>query len=629
MKTKIVSTIGSDGSHKQGSSYREGIVDLEGNEIKPGDITYSFLVREFCNNGVDLIRLNLSHVDTDQIGHVFLSIKKAILAWEKENTGRRVALLADLPGPKIRFHMEEKVHFKVGDTFTVHFEKEISKDNEATVYINDKSLKTAMKQCDGSGTKKDPHSRGQKNRRRNSFECLMAQIDKSNKVMVLVGDGEVVMEVDAKRFDAAGTSLPCKVITVKKPEIQGKKGFTLKGVHVDIPSFTEEDRKKVDKLIETEYSGEQADNPVTAFIALSFVQSEDDILRLQEHMEARLMDIAGMDQKAVRLKAPSIIAKIETELGWQRRDYILDVADGIMVARGDLGLQMDIEEVPAIQKRLIRLCGKRGKPVITATEMLKSMTGSIEPTRAEGTDVFNAILDGSDAVMTSEETSSGKYPFHAICKMGKIAGQAESYFQMKYFQNDELSRAANLKRYQECLEDDYARIERNTRRIKEILGQIAERTAACDDEWEGLEWRRKLYQLKLGRSGDQPTTNRITQATCTMSEAEEVKLIIAASTSGRTVRMISRLRPSVIIVGAAHDIINTRKLTLSSGVKPICIGTVTEKEGTEGIFYKCRDAILADPELEPPPETGDLVIFTAGTPLGKSGTTNSIKMRRI
>ena len=629
MKTKIVSTIGSDSSHKKGSSYREGIVDLKGNKIAPENITYEFLVKEFCNNGVDIIRLNLSHVDKDQIKPVFLAIKKAIVDWEEKNPGKRVAVLADLPGPKIRFHMERKIHFKVGETFTVHFEKEVAADNEATVYINNKPLKEAMKSFDNSGQLKNLTGSGPKKKRGNSFALLMEQISKSNRVMVLVGDGEVVMEVDSKKFNVRSTSISCKVVTVKKAEIEGKKGFTLKGVHVDIPSFTGEDREKLAELIEAEYSQGQEDNPVTAFIALSFVQSEDDILRLQEYIEHKLIATAGMERTDARFKTPSIIAKIETELGWEKRDYILDAADGIMVARGDLGLQMEIEEVPAIQKKLIHLCNKRGKPVITATEMLKSMTASLEPTRAESTDVFNAILDGSDAVMTSEETSSGAYPFHAIRKMENIARQAEDYFEMGFLQDNDLRQAANLRRYQEFLEDDYARIEQNTRRIKEILGNIDDQMAVSGENTQTLEWRRKLYQVKLGRSSEQPTTNRVTQATCTMSEAEEVKYIIAATTSGRTARMIARLRPSVLIMGVSHDIITTRKLTVSYGVKPICVGTVTEEEGTEVIFVRCRDIILKDPDLVLPAEEGDLVIFTAGTPSGKSGTTNLIKMRKI
>ncbi len=628
MKTKIVATIGSDSSHKDGSSYKGGITDLNGNEYKPAEISYEYLVREFCNNGVDIIRLNLSHIDVDQVKNVFIKIKRAISEWEKENRNRWVAVLADLPGPKIRFHLDRKLCFKVGDEFTVHFEKKVSEDRAATVYINDKPLKEAMEMFDKSSNQRRFTRSGTKKINR-SFQDLLEQIGKRDQVRVVVGDGDVVMEADTSRFNRKEASLACKVITVNKPEIEGRKGFTLKGIHVDIPSFTDEDRKKLDKLIEAEYRGEEANNPAAAYIGLSFTQSEDDILRLQEHIEKKLVEVAGMDRSAARFKAPSIIAKIETELGWERRDYILDVADGIMVARGDLGLQMDIEEVPAIQKRLIRLCNKRGKPVITATEMLKSMTESIEPTRAEGTDVFNAILDGSDAVMTSEETAGGKYPFHAIRKMKQIAVQAESYFEMKYIENDELRRAANLQRFQEFLADDYARIEKNTRRIREILGLISDQMAASDEECEHLEWRRKLYQMKLGRSDEQPTTNRITQATCTMSEAEEVKYIIAATASGRTLRMISRLRPSPMIIGAAHDIINTRRLTVSYGVKPICVGAPANEEGTEEIFARCREIILDDPGLVPPPGKGDLVIFTAGTPLGKSGTTNLVTMRKL
>jgi len=623
MKTKIVATIGSK------NSYREGIFDLKGKKIEPNKINYDYLVREFCNCGVCLIRLNLAYIDIDDIENVFLEIKKAILRWERQKIGRRVAVLVDLPGPKIRFHLNQKAHFNIGSEFKVHFDREVSTPNAATVYIDDKPLKKAMMELDKSTRVKNLIRKGQKKKRSNSFKNLMDQIKGNKKVMVLVGDGEVVMEVIPRKSKGNGAFITCKVVTVKKPEIEGKKGFTLKGIHMEIPSFTGEDREKLDKLIETEYTGKYSKEPVIAFIGLSFTQSEDDILRIKEHIEYKLVDTAKMDKSSARLNAPSIIAKIETELGWQNRDYILDAADGIMVARGDLGLQMDIEEVPAIQKKLIQLCNKRGKPVITATEMLISMTESIEPTRAEGTDVFNAILDGSDAVMMSDETASGKYPFHAIRKMRSIANHAEDYFEMKDIGDVDLRRAANLQRYQEFLRDDYDRIVENSNRIRDIIGFLSDQIAACIEECESLYWRQRLYQVKLGRSGEQPTTNRITQATCTMSEAEEIKYIIAATTSGRTVRMISRLRPSVMVVGAAHDIINTRKLTVSYGVKPICIGEVPNVEGTEGVFNRCRETVLKVRDLEPSPEEGDMVIFTAGTPLGKPGTTNSIQMRKI
>lgn len=622
MKTKIVATIGSD------ISYKDGIIDLNGKPIDKGEVRYEYLVREFCDNGVDIIRLNLSHINVDQVQDVFIKIKKAIIKWEGENPGKRVAVLADLPGPKIRFHLEGKLHLKVGDEFTIHFEKKVSEERAATVYINDKPLKEAMEMFDDSSEMRglidsDRVVRG------HSFKNLVDQIIDKKKVRVVVGDGDVVMETDSSGFNVAESSLTCKVITVKESDIEGKKGFTLKGVHVDIPSFTDEDRKKLDKLIEAEYNEKDADNPVVAFIALSFTQSAEDILRLKKHIEQKLHKKAKMNKKAARLKAPSIIAKIETELGWKKIDYILDVADGIMVARGDLGLQMDIEEVPAIQKQLIRLCNKRGKPVITATEMLKSMTESIEPTRAEGTDVFNAIMDGSDAVMTSEETAEGKYPFHAICKMEKIAVQAEDYFEMKHIENKELCRAANLRRFQEFLEDDYARIEENTERFDNVFKKLPKSIARYPKNKAEIDWMQDLYQEKLGKSIKQATTNRITQATCTMSEAEGVDYIIAPSTSGRTVRMISRLRPKAMVLGAAHDIINTRKLTVSYGVKPIHIGKIPANVGTERLFNRCKNRVLKDPELKQKLKGGKRVIFTSGTSLGKTGITYSIQMREI
>jgi pyruvate kinase len=309
------------------------------------------------------------------------------------------------------------------------------------------------------------------------------------------------------------------------------------------------------------------------------------------------------------------------------------VADGIMVARGDLGLQTEIEEVPAIQKRLIHLCNKRGKPVITATEMLKSMTASIEPTRAEGTDVFNAILDGSDAVMMSEETSRGMYPFHSIRKMVSIAVQAERYFEGHDLPAEQ-RRAASLLRYQEFLDDDYGRVEENNARfdlIENFLDRVAVKAEPTERRLQRtLAWAKELYKEKWGKSVRQTTTNRITQATCTMSEAEDVKAIIAASTTGRTVRMISRLRPGAVVIGATHDLLNTRKLALSYGVVPVCIGEAAPSEGTEGIFARCQREIVRDPFLGDLFGEGDNnIIFTAGTRMGKPGTTDLIHMRRI
>ena len=669
LRTKIVATIGSP------HSYEGGLFDL--NEKQVNDLTYYYLVGEFYKNGVDVIRFNLSHPRTDEIESTFLEIKSAILAWERQYGQRkRIALLADLPGPKIRFHFADAVTFKVGQEFTVHFEEERCTDKEATVFVDNLPLKKAFSNLDEIRSRGNTRSEGvptivenalgkafiTRRSQSDSFQEMMNgvrnKIGSNQKVLVVVGDGDVFMKVNS----IDDTKLNCTVVTVKggqakkadkkrvnsrgmsRIRITGNKGFTLKGIDMDISSFTNEDREKLDKLLDAEYKGfeDEGWEPVIAFIALSFVQSADDVLEIKEHIESKLkIDINGQDE--VRLQSPSIIAKIETNKGWENRHFILDVADGIMVARGDLSLQTDIQDVPAIQKKLILLCNKRGKPVITATEMLKSMTDSIEPTRAEATDVSNAILDGSDAVMLSEETAKGKYPFHAIQKMISIAIQAERYFE-RLDMDEKLRSRTNRLRIQEFLNDDSERVDRNTKRFIDIQTEITagevliSKSLKSDQEKveliDKLKWRGVLYKEKWLKSAQQLTTNRITQAACIISESEEVKFIIAATTSGRTVRMISRLRPSVTIVGAAHDIINTRKLAISYGTLPICIGEASEDEGTEGIFTSCRneitkDEIIKDAYLNLFLREPFTVIFTAGTRLGKPGTTDLIQMRQI
>jgi pyruvate kinase len=669
LRTKIVATLGSP------HSYDGGLFDL--NEKQVNNLSYRYLVGEFYKNGVDVIRLNLSHPEVDEIEETFLEIKSAILECERQCGNRkRIALLADLPGPKIRFHLTVPVTFKVGQEFTVHFEDECCTDGGATVFVDNQALKKALSNLyrpqgrfrsnaipeivENVLGKEFINQEGESDPYQVMLNEIRKKLNSNQRVLAVVGDGDVFMKVN--NIDQTNSALNCTVVTVKggkekktdkeeapsmavgEIKIKGNKGFTLKGIDMDISSFTNEDRKKLDKLLDAEYKefGNEGWEPVVAFIALSFVQSADDISKIKEYIERKLYKYISRPDDA-RLQSPSVIAKIETNKGWENRHFILDVADGIMVARGDLGIQMDIQDVPDIQKKLILLCNKRGKPVITATEMLKSMTDSIEPTRAEVTDVFNAILDGSDAVMLSEETAKGKYPFHAIQKMTSIAIQAERNFERLELK-EKLRSKANMLRIQEFLKDDSKRIRQNTGRFRDIQAAVDEGEVSIsnsfmsDDKKNELQiklgWRKGLYREKWLKSVQQLTTNRITQATCIMSESEDVKFIIAATTSGRTVRMISRLRPSVTIIGAAHDIINTRKLAISYGVLPICIGKVDEDEGTEGIFIRCRDEISKDEIIKDaylPLFLGEMftVIFTAGTRLGKSGTTDLIQMRQI
>ncbi|MBD0369642.1 MAG: hypothetical protein ICV60_02220 [Pyrinomonadaceae bacterium] len=655
LKTKIVATLGGlELYRKLGLTPRRGGI---GN-----------VIHQFYEHGVDVIRLNLSHPEPGAIADAFKNIKRAIRACEKSNRHRKkIAILADLPGPKIRFHPLEPMVFRVGGKFVVHFHDVVKGSDRATVFLNDEPLETGL--VNSIKRVKVPNPRKIKNddmdedKFRKLIENILgmgfvsaqtnvsplqsimqkikSKLAGNEDVIVAVGDGEVFMKVIPETFNVSGTTLECEVVSIRTEQtgtaaasefiIDKKKGFTIRDVHFDVPSFTEEDQIKLNELLEAEYEHRGREkNPVVAFVALSFAQTADDVLRIKEYIETKLIDL-GVAEEDVRLMAPSVIAKIETQKGFDNREYILDIADGIMVARGDLGLQVDIEKVPTMQKGLIRLCNKRGKPVITATQMLSSMTRSIEPTRAEGTDVFNAILDGSDAVMMSEETADGNHPIPAIEKMISIAIQAELYFEGQDMRKD-LRRKITRLRFEEFLKDETDRVNQDIRRFERIDSFLKHRFAAIENyaaEVKRIRWRRELYEEKLRKADLQTTTDSITQATCLISESEDVGGIIAATTSGRTVRMISRLRPTVVLVGAAHDNANTRKLVVSYGVLPLCVGKVKKSKGTDGIFEKCKNEIVKDEYLSAQLGEGRTIIFTAGTRLGTPGSTNLIQMRKL
>lgn len=647
LRTKIVASIGTP------AKYAQGITELDG-QVKPTEkITYEYLVNKFYDNGVDVIRINLSHPELREIRPMFLKIKAAIIKREGPNNARkRIAVLVDLPGPKIRFHLVRGMKFRIAQSLTIHFLKKIQNRSAATVFVNDKPLGEALREADhlrpmptignDDPTKikiiENVLGRGLNTSRagRDSYTKFMTRIKERvssfNGLRVVLGDGEVIMQVERDGINETEGSIKCSVIAVKGTQFKEKPGFTLKDIDLDIPSFTSEDEEKIAAIIKLDYASPQ-DDPVIAFVGLSFTQSADDVLRARRFLETKLDEICN-GQLNPRLRAPSIIAKIETKKGMDNRRYILDVADGIMVARGDLGLQMNLEEVPVNQKKLIRLCNKRGKPVITATEMLKTMTESIEPTRAEVSDVFNAIMDGSDAVMMSGETSNGKYPFHSIRKMIAIAVNAERYHEYRGIVDNDFRRLKCLDRIEEFLKDDVERIKRNDARFDDSVSIIEREMAPLKGSGE-LEWRRELYSEKWGKTQMQIGTNLITQAACKMAEGEGIMCILAASTSGRTVRMISRLRPSVMIVGAAHDPINTRKLALSYGVLPICIEEIGEGDGPEEVFIACQSLLSSNAELKSLLLEGGAikmtktVIFTAGKPLREPGTTNLIQSREL
>lgn len=307
--------------------------------------------------GMNVARLNFSHGD-------FASHKKTIgnIREASRATGRRVAIMADLPGPKMRIGQlaQEPVELKPGDSFTL-----------TTEDITGNSDRVSM-----------------------SFSRL-PQVVKPGNTLYL-NDGFIQLEV----VRVKGNDVECRVLV--GGELRSRKGLNLPGIDLGITAFTDRDRDCLKFALE---QGVDA-------VSQSFVESAADIAAVRDAAAA-----LGHD--------PFIIAKIERSGALDRMDEILRAADGIMVARGDLGVEIPIEQIAAVQKRIMRKANLLGRPVITATQMLESMTTNKRPTRAESTDVANAILDGTDCVMLSGESAMGKYPVDAVAMLARIAAAIE------------------------------------------------------------------------------------------------------------------------------------------------------------------------------------------------------------
>ncbi len=299
---------------------------------------------------------------------------------------------------------------------------------------------------------------------------------------VLIDDGRLVLQV-AERNEK---EVICQVLVGGK--VSNHKGINLPNVHLDMPYLSEQDKADLLYGIEKDVD----------FVAASFVRSRDDVIAMR-----KFLDYNGGHH--VR-----IIAKIENLEGVENFDEILQVADGIMVARGDMGVEIAFEKLPGIQKRFIRRCYQAGKMVITATQMLESMTNHPHPTRAEITDVANAVFDGTSAVMLSGESAVGKYPVESVEVMSRIICQAEAdAFSMDIFR-------------------------------------------------------------EFGHDMDkEDTTNAVCDAACTTAHDLGAKAIITVTQSGQTARRLSKFRPMVPIVAATPSAKTYHQLSLSWGVYPV------------------------------------------------------------
>lgn len=352
-------------------------------------------------------------------------------------------------------------------------------------------------------------------------------------VTILIDDGLIEMKVES----IEGEDINCRV--VNGGTVSNHKGVNVPGVALSMPYISEVDR--ADIIFGAKMGFE--------FLATSFTRTKEDILEVR-----RILKEYNSDMK--------IIAKIENMQGIKNLQEILSVADGIMVARGDMGVEIPLEEVPIIQKKMIHLAVSQGKHVITATQMLESMINNPRPTRAEATDIANAIYDGTTAIMLSGESAAGRYPVEAVSTMARIALSAE---------ND-------------------------------------------------INYKERMERSGAETKGD--VTTAIAYATCSTAMALNAAAIITVTMSGFTAQAISRYKPACQIISCTMDERVSRQVNLLWGVNPLLM---KEEQDAEELFM---DAVLESKKaglVQP----GDLVVITAGVPLGVAGNTNMIRVIEV
>lgn len=446
--------------------------------------------------------MNVSRLNFSHGNHEEHGARIKSIREASEKTGKKVGILLDTKGPEIRTNDME---------------------NGAIELVSGQECIVSMKEVLGTPEKFSV-----------TYERLIEDIHSGAKI--LLDDGLIGLEVIS--IDKANNEIKTKVLN--SGTLKNKKGVNVPGVSVKLPGITEKDAQDILFGIEQGVD----------FIAASFVRRATDVLEIRQLLE---------DNNGSHIQ---IIPKIENQEGVDNIDEILEVSDGLMVARGDLGVEIPAEEVPLVQKELIKKCNALGKPVITATQMLDSMQRNPRPTRAEASDVANAIFDGTDAIMLSGETAAGQYPVEAVQTMHNIASRAEQ--------------ALNHK---ELLS---ARSKDTDHNITDAIGQSVAHTA-----------------LNL-----------------------EVNAIITPTESGHTARMISRYRPKAPIVAVTSNEQVVRRLALVWGVYP----QLGQKAETTDEML----SVAVDQSVNSGLVThGDLVVITAGVPVGEAGTTNLMKIHVV
>ena len=378
-----------------------------------------------------------------------------------------------------------------------------------------------------------------------TYEGLAADVHVGARI--LLDDGLLSVEVTGVRDGRV------EALVHYGGELKSNKGMNLPGLEVSAPALTPKDREDV----------EQAVALGVDYVALSFVRRPEDMDGL----------------RALVPRTTKLIAKVEKDTALRNLCGILDASDAIMVARGDLGVELPFEEVPLMQKQIIREASLHGKPVITATQMLESMIHAPRPTRAEASDVANAILDGTDAVMLSAETAVGQYPLEAVRAMDRIAREME--------------------------------LQRPGRGVT-IDAALGRRTG------EGVN----LPNHRSGPGGPVRTEDAIAVAVCAAAEMLSAPVILCFTSSGFTARKVATCRPTVPVLACTPEPETFRQLSLVWGVTSVLIRHHTDYEA---MLAEARLRILERGLAQP----GERLVVTAGVPFDMPGTTNLLKVEAV
>jgi pyruvate kinase len=472
------------------------------------------VIGRLIEEGVSVFRLNFSHGDERQQGDLLRAVRAAAAA-----AGRSVGVLGDLPGPKIRLIdvPDDGLSVEAGDRVVFP-----PPDDTAAV-----------------GRGQTPEHNG-RTVLRCGYERFTQEVQVGHRV--LIDDGLVRMLVVDKHDDA----LVCNV--TQGGLILPRKGVNLPDTPLSVPSVTPRDWQWVDWAIENDLD----------FLALSFVRRADDIRELRAGLAQRLENH--------RIALMPVIAKIEKPEALDDLDAIIDAADAVMVARGDLGVEMDLAQVPVIQKRIIRLAHDHGKPVIVATQMLQSMIDAPTPTRAEVSDVANAIYDGADAVMLSGETAVGRFPTQTVHAMTRIARLTEHHLRAD----------------------------------------------------EPGQWGRPPRKLRETRY----RTAALAHGVAVIVQDIGARLVINWTQRGGGARYLSQVRLPMPIVAASENPRVLRRMTLMFGVVPVGMPRPDSPEA----FIRQIDAWIRAHGLA---ENGDPAVVVLGVPLEAAGRTNEIRLHYI